>query len=377
MSSTDLEITALPVFSAGAFRFLRRQLGSILDLPNAAFTYSGAVALRVALKAECIGQGDDVLVPAYHCKAMVAPIVAVGAQPIFFGITEELACDYESIERAVTKQTRAMLVPHFFGRIQDLKSIAAFCAANGIILIEDCAHAIVGSRSTPVGRSGDYLIASPRKFAPVPEGGFIASMRRPLPTLISQAYSRNVRVAYDVLDIAFQAGRISWLAPLVRGPAELLKRSKPVRAAHAYIDARPQDDDPLEVALRSLVDADAACAVSTLLFEHWDYEGAANKRRHNYTLLQDHILSIGGKIVDSSLELSQAPYMMPLLLTKHRSRFSKLRESGLPAWRWESSVRGVCRITDHYAQSLAQIPCHQSLNEHLIQRICAILEEVL
>src|SRR5205807_5356794 len=66
----------------------------------------------------------------------------------------------------------------------DLAGVRAFCDANAISLIEDCAHAVFGvSDGRPVGHWGDIAIASLTKFFPVPEGGMIVSSTRPLDEL--------------------------------------------------------------------------------------------------------------------------------------------------------------------------------------------------
>lgn len=45
-------------------------------------------------------------------------------------------------------------------------------------------------------------------------------------------------------------------------------------------------------------------------------------------------------------------------------------------WRWEYSVRGVCDVTDWYAQALVQLPCHQSLRRAQLDWMIKCVDEV-
>ena len=59
---------------------------SVLDLKNICFTTSGRAAITLALKHANIQAGDEVLIPAYHCEAMVAPAKWLNAKVIFYNI---------------------------------------------------------------------------------------------------------------------------------------------------------------------------------------------------------------------------------------------------------------------------------------------------
>src|SRR5690349_21294936 len=142
------------------------------------------MAIALALRALQIRPGDKVLVPTYHCPTMIAPVVQCGAQPMFYPVTASGDVDLKWLQRTTLAGARALLATHYFGIPQPMSGLRAFCDAQRIALIEDCAHAFFGvSEGVPLGSLGDMAIASLPKFFPVSEGGLIVSATRPLEDL--------------------------------------------------------------------------------------------------------------------------------------------------------------------------------------------------
>jgi selenocysteine lyase/cysteine desulfurase len=133
---------------------------------NIVYTTSGRAAIALALRAVGCKAGDRVLVPTYHCPTMIAPVVRLGAVPEFYPLTASGAPSMSFLARH-GRGVRAMLVAHYFGFPQPLGQLRGFCDANGIAMIEDCAHAFFGVvDGRPVGAWGDVAIASATKFFP-------------------------------------------------------------------------------------------------------------------------------------------------------------------------------------------------------------------
>ena len=165
---------------------------SVLSLPNKRYVTSARVAIALALQRLGVGHGDRVLVPAYHCLSMVEPIVFSGAEPCFFPLTPKLEVPLDALERYDLTNVRALLVTHYFGFPQAMRSICAFAKAHGIPVIEDCAHAVFGlADERPIGSWGDYAAVSLMKFFPVYDGGCLASYSHPLDDLRLQRPSRR------------------------------------------------------------------------------------------------------------------------------------------------------------------------------------------
>jgi len=143
----------------------------------------GRVALHAILLAAGIGPGDEVVVPGFTCIVVPAAITYTGAKPVYYDVdptnlqgNEILALD------CLTDRTRAVIVQHNFGIPAPCADIVATCRQRGILVIEDCAHAMgasIGGR--PLGTLGDAAFASLQWSKPVSTGlGGVARVNSPV-----------------------------------------------------------------------------------------------------------------------------------------------------------------------------------------------------
>ena len=86
------------------------------------------------------------------------------------------------------------------------------------------------------------------------------------------------------------------------------------------------------------------------------------KRRENYAAIRTRLETMRGMRLLDVQDPRAAPYMVPVILADPIRQFPALKSHGMPMWRWEHSIRGICPVTDRYAESLIQLPCHQSLS---------------
>ena len=132
----------------------------------------GRVALYAILHAAGIGPGDEVLIPGFTCVVVAAAVQYTGARPVFYDIDPDtFNGDPVKAATLVGPATRAVLVQHSFGMPADLGSLPAMCRERGIVLIEDCAHAIGATASEgAVGTLGDAAFGSFQWSKPVTTG---------------------------------------------------------------------------------------------------------------------------------------------------------------------------------------------------------------
>jgi dTDP-4-amino-4,6-dideoxygalactose transaminase len=104
---------------------------------------SCTAALHLSMIASNIGPGDEVITTPMTFCATINAIIHCGATPVLAD------CDRmtmnilpEEIEKKVTSRTRAIVPVHFAGRCCDMKSIMKIAKDHGLLVIEDCAHAI-------------------------------------------------------------------------------------------------------------------------------------------------------------------------------------------------------------------------------------------
>lgn len=140
---------------------LARRLAEHFRVPDILLCGNGRTGIELALRAAGIGHGDEVVLPAFCCRTVVPPVLAVGATPVFADVGPDLCLDAETTEAAATPRTRAVIVPHLFGNPAPIDAIALFCRARGIFLVDDAAQAFgATSEGRVLGTLGDAGIAS-------------------------------------------------------------------------------------------------------------------------------------------------------------------------------------------------------------------------
>jgi len=154
-----LEICQSQLFILGAkVQECEKAVATYCGAPHGLGVSSGSDALIVALMAEGIGPGDEVITTPYTFFATVGAIARVGATVVFVDIDPvSFNLDGAKLEAAVTPKTKAILPVHLYGQMADMDAVMAVAKAHNLIVIEDAAQAI-GSEwnSRRAGSIGDY-----------------------------------------------------------------------------------------------------------------------------------------------------------------------------------------------------------------------------
>jgi perosamine synthetase len=126
-------------------------------------------------------RGETVLCPSNTFMASPLAAIAAGAQVEFVDCNrEDLCMSFEDFERRAERhRPRAAILVHIGGHIAfDSERIAEYCAATGIFLLEDCAHAHGadwnGRRPGGFGDAGVYSLYA-TKTVSTGEGGVLVS----------------------------------------------------------------------------------------------------------------------------------------------------------------------------------------------------------
>ena len=111
-------------------------------------TWKGRVAFYAILEAMGVGEGDEVILPAFTCVVVPNAIVYLGAKPVYVDIEREtLNPSFTSISDAVTSKTKVIVCQNTFGLSSDLERVAKFAKEKEIYTIEDCTHGFGGLHS--------------------------------------------------------------------------------------------------------------------------------------------------------------------------------------------------------------------------------------
>lgn len=153
----------------------KQHLGSSFAIATSSCTG----ALHLGMAALGIGTGDEVILADSNWIASAAPIVHLGAKPVFIDIRPDSWCiDPELIEAAITPRTKAILAVHLYGNLCDMERILAIGISHGIPVIEDAAEAIgseyFGKRAGSMGRFGAFSFHG-TKTVTTGEGGMFVT----------------------------------------------------------------------------------------------------------------------------------------------------------------------------------------------------------
>ena len=78
-----------------------------------------------------------------HAGPRSGAIAHANAVPVFVDITQGLTVDLDDLRAKIEiSSARVLLLSHMRGHVAAMDDIAGLCAANGITLIEDCAHTL-------------------------------------------------------------------------------------------------------------------------------------------------------------------------------------------------------------------------------------------
>lgn len=103
---------------------------------------NGLDAIKLALLALGIGEGDEVIVPSNTFIATVLAISQVGATPILVDPDiDTYNISYMNIKKYISNKTKAIIVVHLYGQSADMDEIMEIVKDNNLFLIEDCAQA--------------------------------------------------------------------------------------------------------------------------------------------------------------------------------------------------------------------------------------------
>jgi len=388
--STRPRIPLVPVLSGASFRAVRgASLPSVLDAPQVRLVTSGRIALALALRELGVGEGDSVLLPAYHSMSMVPPVLWRKAVPRFYRVDAGARANLEDIAALCDASVKVLVATHYFGFPQDLAALRTLCDARGIALVEDCAHAFFGEyQGRPLGSHGDYAIASSMKFFPMYEGGALVSARHSLDkvALHSAGKGFEAKVVLNTLEHSFRYGRLPAIRAMMALPLRAkdllwrrIKAQRPVAAASALAPGSSDSDfsfDPRWLDKRS-------SRFARWLLRRVARDRIVARRRSNYQRLQQALDGLPGcRPLHPVLPDGVCPWLFPLLVDDAESVFARIRQRGLPVVRFADTLwPGVdaerCPDSAYLSRHVLAFPCHQELKEQEFDWMRARLVEVL
>jgi perosamine synthetase len=153
-------------------------IAAAVGTADAVAVSSGTAALHLALLAIGVGEGDEVVVPAYTFPATANAVRLCGATPVLVDVDPGTFLVLpEQVADAVTARTRAVLAVHLFGRPVEWEELQT-AVSQDVVLVEDAAGALGARyRGVPCGALGVAACLSfhPRKIVTTGEGGAVTT----------------------------------------------------------------------------------------------------------------------------------------------------------------------------------------------------------
>jgi dTDP-4-amino-4,6-dideoxygalactose transaminase len=121
-----------------------------------------------------------VVVPSFTFYATAEAVANVGARPVFCDIDPETFCvTAETVERAITPRTRAIIPVHLFGTPAPVGDLQALVATQQIAILEDAAQAagakLGGARVGALGDAATFSFFPSKNLFCLGDGGAIVT----------------------------------------------------------------------------------------------------------------------------------------------------------------------------------------------------------
>jgi dTDP-4-amino-4,6-dideoxygalactose transaminase len=298
-----------------------------------------------------LGEGDEILVPAWQHGSELEAIERAGCRPILYDVDRTTTSpDAGQIDELITDRTRALYLIHYLGWSHDASRWKRWCDERGLHLIEDCAQGFLSKHEgIPLGSTGSMSIFCIYKTVGVPDGSLLHCA---VPAELDPA-----------------AARAGWRNAL-RGNAEWLLQSRNLVAfLRGPRPEGPRGDgdfalgDPLRPALRA----------SSSLIPRLMRNEIVERRASNFRKLAERL----GELTPPSfrnLPQGTSPLVYPIAVKDKQSYLQRLGRMGVSAlnlW-WVPHPRISASDTPdaHWLREhLVGLPVHQELKDHHIEHI--------
>lgn len=320
-----------------------QEFAAYLGVSHAVGVGSGTEALHVAIRACGLGPGDEVITVSHTAVATVSAIELAGATPVLVDIDPATyTIDPQSIERAITPRTRAIIPVHLYGGTAHLQPLIDLARKYQLKLIEDCAQAH-GARYAEqvVGSYGDVACFSfypTKNLGAIGDGGLVAT---------------NDPAIAENLKLLRQYG---WRERYVSEVTGWNTRLDELQAAILRVKLRHLDED--------------------------------NEKRRSLASIYDELLA---GAVTIPVERAGTRHVYHLYVIRHPRRdalMSHLRERGIgtaihypvpihlqPAYRGRLGEAGSLPETERAAREIVSLPMYPELSEGEVRAVAEAVRE--
>lgn len=196
----DIESAIKRVLDSGVFvggeevAEFENEFARYIGLPGAVGVASGLDALRLTLRALVLlgrlNEGDEVIVPSNTYIASVLAVTDAGFKPVLVDPSlKTMNLSAEGVRRAMTRNTRAIMPVHLYGRLSWEEEMRHIVDEHDLIVVEDCAQAIGAEyrredgrtvRAGAIGTVGCFSFYPTKNLGCLGDGGMIVTADKEL-----------------------------------------------------------------------------------------------------------------------------------------------------------------------------------------------------
>lgn len=314
-----------------------------------------------------------VWVPDYFCNIALVHMRAAGVSLVFYPITVDLTPDFDKCMKLAGKyQPDIVLLVHYFGQPTRTEQIAQFCRNKNVWLVEDAAHVLRPIHG--VGEAGDFVLYSPHKFLPIPDGAVLV-VRQNGPARIGDevdavnlirkmcATISEPRRKCDEQVVYWLATRILLLLGVRHTSSSFGFNSDLAQASNP----KPWEEPP-RLAMSGM--AKRLLSLSYSILDDVAYLREKNAEEWRNVLSEETAASCYQSILKST-----APYLAAFNcydMPQAQDCFQKLQRIGVPVRTWPDLPPEVTSAKDEHSIAVSlrntrvYLPTHQSLNQKQI-----------
>jgi dTDP-4-amino-4,6-dideoxygalactose transaminase len=321
-----------------------KEAAAYLGVKHAIGCASGTDALHLALLAEGIGAGDEVITSAFTFIATAEAIKYVGAKPVFVDIDPgTFNITPENIEKAITAKTKAVMPVHLFGQPADLPAIKAICDKHGLKLIEDCAQSfgatVYNKQTGSFGNAAGFSFFPSKNLGCFGDGGLVTTDSDETAAKIKQYrnHGSDVRYYHDVIGYNSRLDELQ--AVVLRAKLKRIDQYNAARRHAAHLYSELMADLPLITPYE---------------------DGIGVHVYHQYTLLSDRRDEVMKALQDQQIGCA-VYYPVPL----HQQNVFK-----------EECVGVSLPVTESVAARCFSLPICSNLSDDTVKQIVSVIQSV-
>jgi dTDP-4-amino-4,6-dideoxygalactose transaminase len=156
-----------------------QRLASYLGVKHAIGVGNATDGLVFAWKAAGLKEGDEVIFPSHTMVASPASVVHAGGVPVPVDCGPDHLIDPDTIEKAITPRTRAIMPVQLNGRTANMDRLEAIARKHGLFILEDSAQALgskfKGRFAGTFGRAGVFSFYPAKILGCFGDGGAVVT----------------------------------------------------------------------------------------------------------------------------------------------------------------------------------------------------------